>query len=373
MGASAGTGPALSSCSGQERDATDQGGEARRAPTMAAGYCARQRPLAAASSGATRCTADACGEAFATLQHSGQHRAGSQRRGPMVEAPLPCQIREIVASDTLPLRQSVLRPDLVRVDYRGDELPTTAHFGAYVDGRLVGVVSAFHESLVFPEAQRMAAEPHNCAPPSAGVAADVPTDGLSTTAADLDVEPAGKLGDQQPGSESNELICDQISALSVIAPYERHKETAPAVADPTADTQPATVHDMNGACREEYGPSVAPTGSKTGTGASAKVSAERPVRPPLPSVERAIQLASEASSWRIRGLAVDLPLRGRGVGSRLISTCIQHATDKRAACVWCVARCSAEPVYEKMGFQRAGQVFRLEGIGQVCYMIRALL
>ncbi|XP_054929372.2 tryptophan 2,3-dioxygenase isoform X2 [Dermacentor andersoni] len=77
MGASAGTGPALSSCSGQERDATDQGGEARRAPTMAAGYCARQRPLAAASSGATRCTADACGEAFATLQHSGQHSSSN--------------------------------------------------------------------------------------------------------------------------------------------------------------------------------------------------------------------------------------------------------------------------------------------------------
>ncbi|KAL3188701.1 hypothetical protein MRX96_022497 [Rhipicephalus microplus] len=104
----------------------------------------------------------------------------------MVEAPLQCQIRDIVASDTLALRQIVLRPDLVRVDYRGDDLPTTSHFGAYVDGRL-------------------------------------------------------------------------------------------------------------------------------------------------------------------------------------------HAIDKRASCVWCVARCSAEPVYEKMGFQRAGQDFRLEGIGQVCYMIRALL
>lgn len=301
----------------------------------------------------------------------------AQRRGPMVEAPLQCQIRDIVASDTLTLRQSVLRPDLARVDYRGDDLPTTAHFGAYVDGRLVGVVSAFHESLIFPEAQRMAAEPqkHNCAPPSADVAVDVPTDDLSTTAADLDVEPAGKLGDQQPGSESNELICDQISKLSVNAPYERHEETARVAADPTADAKAVsdTAQDMNGACREVYGPGAMPTGSKTGTDTSVKVSPERPMRPPLPSVERAIQLASETSSWRIRGLAVDLPLRGRGVGSRLISTCIQHATDKRAACVWCVARCSAEPVYEKMGFQRAGQVFRLEGIGQVCYMIRALL
>ncbi|KAH6937138.1 hypothetical protein HPB50_025784 [Hyalomma asiaticum] len=133
---------------------------------------------------------------------------------------------------------------------------------------------------------------------------------------------------------------------------------------------------MNGASRQEDGLSAAPTGSKTGADTSAKTSAEyveRLKRPPLPSVERAIQLASEVNSWRIRGLAVDLPLRGRGVGSRLIATCIQHAMDKRASCVWCVARCSAEPVYEKMGFQRAGQDFRLEGIGQVCYMIRALL
>ncbi|KAL3209651.1 hypothetical protein MRX96_038078 [Rhipicephalus microplus] len=87
----------------------------------------------------------------------------------MVEAPLQCQIRDIVASDTLALRQIVLRPDLVRVDYRGDDLPTTSHFGAYVDGRLVGVVSAFNESLVFPQPMPVKPQKQNCAPPPTDV------------------------------------------------------------------------------------------------------------------------------------------------------------------------------------------------------------
>ncbi|XP_037506382.1 uncharacterized protein LOC119382655 [Rhipicephalus sanguineus] len=350
---------------------------------MATCYCALQRALVNAPRCTVAAAAGVCSEAFAPapLQHNAQHRTGSQRRGPMVEAPLQCQIRDIVASDTLTLRQTVLRPDLVRVDYRGDDLPTTAHFGAYVDGRLVGVVSAFNESLVFPPRMPVKPQKQNCAPPPADVSSEVPADGLSITAAYLDVEPAGKLGDQKPESESNELICDQISKLSVNAPSERQEGTTrvtavPVTGDPTAASDMEAAQDMNGACRQGDLPSAGPTGSNTGAETSAKVSVEyveRPARPPLPSVEKAIQLASEASSWRIRGLAVDLPLRGRGVGSRLISTCIQHAIDKRASCVWCVARCSAEPVYEKMGFQRAGQDFRLEGIGQVCYMIRALL
>ncbi|KAH8041650.1 hypothetical protein HPB51_017095 [Rhipicephalus microplus] len=283
------------------------------------------------------------------------YMTGSQRRGPMVEAPLQCQIRDIIASDTLALRQTVLRPDLVRVDYRGDDLPTTSHFGAYVDGRLVGVVSAFNESLIFPQPMPVKPQKQNCAPPPTDVAVEEPADGLSITAAYLDVEPAGKLGGQKPESESNELICDQISKLSVNVLSEQQERmvrvtAVSATKERTAMRDAEGAQDMNGACRQGDVP-----------------------RPPLPSVEDAILLASQANSWRIRGLAVDLPLRGRGVGSRLISTCIQHAIDKRASCVWCVARCSAEPVYEKMGFQRAGQDFRLEGIGQVCYMIRALL
>lgn len=278
-------------------------------------------------------------------------RAGSQRRGPMVEAPLQCQVRDIVASDTLTLRQSVLRPDLVRVNYRGDELPSTAHFGAYVDGRLVGVVSAFHESLVFPEAHRRTPQPqqqqqHNCGPPPA---ADPHTADPCT----------GGQGDQEEAAR-DASVAQQVSKLTLseasrAAPKEERAESENGQRVPP---------------QAPKGEPSAPTSAET----PKKVrNWERPTCPPQPTVERAIQLASEANSWRIRGLAVDLPLRGRGLGSRLISTCIQHAVDKRASCVWCVARCSAEPVYEKMGFQRAGQVFKLEGIGPVCYMIRALI
>lgn len=277
-------------------------------------------------------------------------RAGSQRRGPMVEAPLQCQVRDIVASDTLTLRQSVLRPDLVRVNYRGDELPSTAHFGAYVDGRLVGVVSAFHESLVFPEAYRRPPQQqqHNCAPPPAAdpnAAADACIGGSSAV--------GGQGVCEQEEAARDASVARQVSKLTLNEEEQPEGEDGQRPAHQAPKSEPSALPG-------------AETSKKVGNW-------ERPTCPPQPSVERAIQLASEANSWRIRGLAVDLPLRGRGLGSRLISTCIQHAVDKRASCVWCVARCSAEPVYEKMGFQRAGQVFKLEGIGPVCYMIRALI
>lgn len=284
-------------------------------------------------------------------------RAGSQRRGPMVEAPLQCQVRDIVASDTLTLRQSVLRPDLVRVNYRGDELPSTAHFGAYVDGRLVGVVSAFHESLVFPEAHRRTPKQqqqqhqHNCAPPP----------GADPNTADPCTGAAGGQGEQEEAAR-DASVAQRVSKLTL-----SEASRVAAAKEEQAETE-------KGQCAPPHQAPKSEPSAPTSAEAPKKVGNwERPTCPPQPTVERAIQLASEANSWRIRGLAVDLPLRGRGLGSRLISTCIQHAVDKRASCVWCVARCSAEPVYEKMGFQRAGQVFKLEGIGPVCYMIRALI
>lgn len=158
-------------------------------------------------------------------------------------APPCCEIRSISASDTQELRQRVLRPDLSSVPYRGDQLPDTAHFGAFLGDRLVGVASAFREPLM---------------------------------------PPGGLLSD-----------CPVVQAA-----------------------------------------------------------------------------ASPTSSWRIRGVAVDASLRGKGYGSKLINACIGYSTNSGGTCVWCVARCSAEIVYERLGFQRTGQLFHLDGIGPVRYMVK---
>jgi GNAT superfamily N-acetyltransferase len=58
-------------------------------------------------------------------------------------------LRVITAADTLPLRNTVLRPDrpLSAAQFHGDELPTTKHFGAFHDGELVGIASLYLAEL----------------------------------------------------------------------------------------------------------------------------------------------------------------------------------------------------------------------------------
>lgn len=57
-------------------------------------------------------------------------------------------VRRISAEETHPLRQAILRPrqgvDAVR--WPGDDAPDTAHFGAFEDGRLVGVGTLLREA-----------------------------------------------------------------------------------------------------------------------------------------------------------------------------------------------------------------------------------
>jgi GNAT superfamily N-acetyltransferase len=57
-------------------------------------------------------------------------------------------IRQISAVETQPLRKAVLRPhhNLKELNYPGDDLPETAHMGAFLDGELVGVATVHRES-----------------------------------------------------------------------------------------------------------------------------------------------------------------------------------------------------------------------------------
>ena len=53
------------------------------------------------------------------------------------------EIRPITAEETIPLRHAILRAGLPRETaiFPGDEAPTSRHFGAFVEGRLVGVAT----------------------------------------------------------------------------------------------------------------------------------------------------------------------------------------------------------------------------------------
>lgn len=62
----------------------------------------------------------------------------------------PFEIRAITAEDTLPLRLAILRPGLPRETaiFPGDDAPTSRHFGAYLDDRLVGVATMHYAPLL---------------------------------------------------------------------------------------------------------------------------------------------------------------------------------------------------------------------------------
>ena len=58
-------------------------------------------------------------------------------------------VREISAAETWPLRLLVLRPNrpISAAQFPGDDLPTTKHFGAFLNHELVGIASLFSAEL----------------------------------------------------------------------------------------------------------------------------------------------------------------------------------------------------------------------------------
>lgn len=73
--------------------------------------------------------------------------------------------------------------------------------------------------------------------------------------------------------------------------------------------------------------------------------------------------------WRIRGVATEPALRGRGYGRRVIEACLAHARAHRGACVavrgqgharevaWLNGRVPSRAFYERLGFHAVGEPF----------------
>lgn len=59
------------------------------------------------------------------------------------------EVRKITAAETRPLRQKILRPTytLDRLVYPGDDAPDAAHFGGFLNGELVAVMSVGRDVL----------------------------------------------------------------------------------------------------------------------------------------------------------------------------------------------------------------------------------
>lgn len=79
------------------------------------------------------------------------------------------------------------------------------------------------------------------------------------------------------------------------------------------------------------------------------------------------------TGWRIRGMATEPTYRGRGIGGALVEALIERARQCGGTYLWCNARTTATPFYDKCGFHQHGDAFDLPGIGPHFKMMRDLV
>lgn len=67
--------------------------------------------------------------------------------------------------------------------------------------------------------------------------------------------------------------------------------------------------------------------------------------------------------WRLRGMAVEPAMQGRGLGGRIVQVGLHRIRESGGQRLWCNARVSAQRFYEKLGFIAEGDEFEIETIG----------
>lgn len=58
--------------------------------------------------------------------------------------------------------------------------------------------------------------------------------------------------------------------------------------------------------------------------------------------------------WRLRGMATEPDLRGRGIGAAVLARVIDHVARLGGGLLWCNARVPAQRFYERAGFVTRG-------------------
>lgn len=89
----------------------------------------------------------------------------------------------------------------------------------------------------------------------------------------------------------------------------------------------------------------------------------------LPGVN---ELFTESEQFKLRGMAVLPEHRGRGLGSALILAALPMLQDAGCSVLWCSARVTAVPFYERHGFATIGEVYVVPITGPHIVMYRRL-
>lgn len=71
----------------------------------------------------------------------------------------------------------------------------------------------------------------------------------------------------------------------------------------------------------------------------------------------------EKNQYRLRAMATDPVVRGKGVGVKIIEAGIEELKNKNVKLLWCDARIIATGFYEKLNFKVLGDIYQVPDIG----------
>jgi GNAT superfamily N-acetyltransferase len=80
----------------------------------------------------------------------------------------------------------------------------------------------------------------------------------------------------------------------------------------------------------------------------------------------------QENQFRLRGMATLPEYQKQGMGSALIRTAFPMIKQNQAELLWCNARVSAQPFYQKLDFQISGDPFEIEDVGTHQLMFKEL-
>lgn len=69
------------------------------------------------------------------------------------------------------------------------------------------------------------------------------------------------------------------------------------------------------------------------------------------------------TAFRLRGMAVDPELQGKGIGADIMNFALEHLASLGCDVLWCNARSSAVGFYMKLGMEIYSDEFDIPGIG----------
>lgn len=85
-----------------------------------------------------------------------------------------------------------------------------------------------------------------------------------------------------------------------------------------------------------------------------------------------VSLLHQQSDVQLRGMAVLPSMQGKGIGSQMITKAETHVKAMQISKLWMNARLVAVPFYERCGYQKQGELFKLPYGGDHYKMIKHL-